>query len=243
MIDASKGFVKDGNKNRLRAQDIHKIVDAFTKEIEIEKFSRMVPISEIRKNDFNLNIPRYIDSSEPEDLQDIAAHLMGGIPESDVDALGVYWRVLPELRKALFGPGPRPGACAPKVEAAGVKPAILEHEDFSRFSATVVEAFEGWLQQQSERLKGLSAEDHPKEVIGVIAEDLLARFANVPILDPYDIYQHLMTYWEDVMYDDASLIVQDGWKAGGALRELHRNSEGKFTETPDLTYRQEAAEG
>ena len=234
MVDASKGFVKDGNKNRLRAQDIHKIVDAFTKEIEIEKFSRMVPISEIKKNEFNLNIPRYIDSSEPEDLQDIAAHLMGGIPERDVDALGAYWRVLPELRKALFGPGPRPGACAPKVEAAGVKPAILEHEDFSRFSATVVEAFEGWLQQQSERLKGLSAEDHLKEVIGVIAEDLLARFANVPILDPYDIYQHLMTYWEDVMYDDVSLIVQDGWEAGGALRELHRNSEGKFTETPDL---------
>ena len=234
MIDASKGFVKDGNKNRLRAQNIHKIVDAFTKEIEIEKFSRMVPISEIAKNDFNLNIPRYIDSSEPEDLQDIAAHLMGGIPERDVDALGAYWHVLPELRKALFGPGPRPGACAPKVEAAGVKPAILEHEDFDRFSATVVEAFEGWRLQQSERLRGLSAEDHPKKVISIIAEDLLARFATIPILDPYDIYQHLMGYWEDVMYDDASLIVRDGWKAGGTLRELHKNSEGKFTETPDL---------
>ncbi len=114
MIDASKGFVKDGPKNRLRAQDIHKIVDAFTKQIEIEKFSRIVPISEIAKNDFNLNIPRYIDSSEPEDLQDIAAHLMGGIPERDVDALHAYWSVLPELRRALFGPGPRPGACCAK---------------------------------------------------------------------------------------------------------------------------------
>ena len=109
MIDASKGFVKDGNKNRLRAQDIHKIVDAFTKEIEIEKFSRMVPIAEIKKNDFNLNIPRYIDSSEPEDLQDIAAHLMGGIPERDVDALGAYWRVLPELAEGAFRPWPPAG--------------------------------------------------------------------------------------------------------------------------------------
>ncbi len=80
MIDASKGFVKDGNKNRLRAQDIHKIVDAFTRQLAIDKYSRMVPLAEIEKNDFNLNIPRYIDSSEPEDLQDIEAHLKGGIP-------------------------------------------------------------------------------------------------------------------------------------------------------------------
>ncbi|ADP72044.1 type I restriction-modification system, M subunit [Rhodomicrobium vannielii ATCC 17100] len=234
MIDASKGFVKDGNKNRLRAQDIHKIVDAFTKQIEIEKFSRLVPLSEIVKNDFNLNIPRYIDSSEPEDLQDIAAHLLGGIPERDVDALSSYWGVLPDLRRELFGPGPRPGACAPKVEASGVKPAILEHKDFGRFSATVLEAFASWRRQHAERLKGLSAEDHPKQVIEVIAEDLLARFATIPILDAYDIYQHLMSFWEETMHDDASLIVQDRWEAGRTLRELHKNSEGKFTETPDL---------
>ena len=75
MTDASKGFVKDGNKNRLRAQDLHKIVDAFTKELTIERYSRMVPLAEITKHDFNLNIPRYIDSSDPEDLQDIEAHL------------------------------------------------------------------------------------------------------------------------------------------------------------------------
>jgi type I restriction enzyme M protein len=234
MIDASKGFVKDGNKNRLRPQDIHKTVDAFTKQIEIEKFARMVPISEIAKNDFNLNIPRYIDSSEPEDLQDIAAHLLGGIPERDLDALSAYWSVLPDLRRELFGPGPRPGACSPKVEASGVKPAILEHKDFGRFSATVLETFASWRRRHAERLKGLSAEDHPKQVIEQIAEDLLARFATIPILDAYDIYQHLMSYWEEAMYDDASLIVQDGWEAGRTLRELHKNSEGKFTETTDL---------
>jgi len=235
MIDASKGFVKDGNKNRLRAQEIHKIVDAFTKQVEIEKFSRMVPISEIEKNEFNLNIPRYIDSSEPEDLQDIAAHLLGGIPERDVDALSSYWGVLPDLRQELFGPGPRPGACSPKVEAVGVKPAILEHKDFGCFSATALEAFTSWRRHHAERLKGLGASDHPKKVIELIAEDLLARFVNVPILGAYDVYQHLMSYWEETMYDDASLIVQDGWEAGRVLRELHKNSEGKFTETPDLT--------
>jgi type I restriction enzyme M protein len=81
MIDASKGFIKDGNKNRLRAQDMHRIVDTFHRQLEQPRYSRMVPLAEIEANDFNLNLPRYIDSSEPEDLQDIEAHLKGGIPE------------------------------------------------------------------------------------------------------------------------------------------------------------------
>ena len=93
MIDASKGFLKDGNKNHLRAQDIHKIVDVFNKQVEQEGYSRMVPVSEIADpaNDYNLNIPRYIDASEPEDLHDLDAHLNGGIPDRDIDALGDYW--------------------------------------------------------------------------------------------------------------------------------------------------------
>jgi type I restriction enzyme M protein len=105
MIDASKGFMKDGPKNRLRSQDIHKIVDVFNKQTEIERYSRMVPTSEIAdpKNDFNLNIPRYIDSSEPEDLQDLHAHLHGGIPERDIDALSPYWEAFPQLRSQLLG--------------------------------------------------------------------------------------------------------------------------------------------
>ena len=108
MIDASKGFIKDGNKNRLRAQDIHKIVDAFNHEQEIPRFSRMVPLSEIAANDFNLNIPRYIDSSDSEDLHDLSGHLAGGIPNRDIDALSAYWKIFPTLRKDLFEPA-RPG--------------------------------------------------------------------------------------------------------------------------------------
>jgi type I restriction enzyme M protein len=104
MIDASKGFIKDGNKNRLRAQDIHKIVDIFNNQTELDKYARLIPISEISdsKNDFNLNIPRYIDSSEPEDLQDISAHLNGGIPDYDIEALDAFWRAMPNLRSSLF---------------------------------------------------------------------------------------------------------------------------------------------
>ncbi|MGB8986908.1 MAG: type I restriction-modification system subunit M, partial [Candidatus Sulfotelmatobacter sp.] len=98
MIDASGGFMKDGPKNRLRAQDIHKIVDAFTKRLEIPKFSRTVSVEEIEKNDFNLNLPRYIDSQVPEDLQDIEGHLKGGVPAVDVEALQRYWAICPALK-------------------------------------------------------------------------------------------------------------------------------------------------
>ncbi len=114
MIDASKGFIKDGNKNRLRAQDIHKIVDTFTRQLEIKRYSRMVSLAEISdpKNDYNLNLPRYIDSSEPEDLQDIDGHLNGGIPERDIDALERYWQVIPAVRATLFKKADRPGSTA-----------------------------------------------------------------------------------------------------------------------------------
>lgn len=121
MIDASKGFIKDGNKNRLREQDIRKIVDCFNGLIEIPKYSRMIPYSEIEANEFNLNIPRYIDSSEPEDLQDISAHLSGGIPRTDIDALESYWMVFPSLRTELFKDNDRDGYMELKVSKDNIR--------------------------------------------------------------------------------------------------------------------------
>jgi type I restriction enzyme M protein len=235
MIDASKGFVKDGNKNRLRSQDIHKIVDAFTKQAQIDKYSRMVPLAEIEKNDFNLNIPRYIDASEPEDLQDIEAHLKGGIPVRDVDALEDFWQVVPAVRHDIFAPGERPGYLTPMVEAAEVKPAILNHAEFAAYADTVTEVFDAWRAAHIDRLRGIDIGDKPKDLIHVISEDLLDRFKPVPLIDGYDVYQHLMTYWSEVMQDDVYVLVQDGWKAGRVIRELVKNAEGKFTETPDIT--------
>src|SRR6202008_3987808 len=120
IIDASKGFMKDGPKNRLRDQDIHKIVDVFNKRLEVPKYSRMVPVEEIEKNEFNLNLPRYIDSQKPEDLQDIEGHLKGGIPVADVDALERYWTVCPQLRHALFKDN-RPGYVDLAVEKSAIK--------------------------------------------------------------------------------------------------------------------------
>ena len=108
MIDASRGFVKDGPKNRLRSMDIHRIVDVFNKRLDVPKYARMVSVAEIEQNEFNLNLPRYIDSQTPEDRQDIAGHLQGGIPASDVDALERCWAVFPELRHSLFKEN-RPG--------------------------------------------------------------------------------------------------------------------------------------
>jgi type I restriction enzyme M protein len=235
MIDASKGFVKDGNKNRLRAQDLHKIVDAFTKQLTIDGYSRMVPLAEIEKHDFNLNIPRYIDSSEPEDLQDIEAHLKGGTPLRDLEALSSYWAVLPSVRGELFGPGDRPGYASPKVEPSAVKPAILNHAEFEAFSKRVNDVFSGWRAVHLDRLKGITVGDKPKVLIEEISEELLARFAKVPLIDKYDVYQHLMTYWAETMQDDVYIVAQEGWAAARQIRELAKNAEGKFTETPDIT--------
>lgn len=235
MIDASKGFVKDGNKNRLRSQDLHKIVDVFNKQIEIERYARMVPRAEIEANDFNLSIPRYIDSTEPEDLQDIEAHLKGGIPEQDIDALRDYWDVMPSLRGILFGPGDRPNYNAPKVEAGQVKAAIHEHNEFKSYADKVTAVFDDWRAAHVETLKDLAVGASPKVLIEELSEDLLNRFGNIELIDKYDVYQHIMTYWHDVMQDDVYLIAQEGWESGRQIRELVKNSDGKFSETPDLT--------
>lgn len=214
MIDASKGFVKDGNKNRLRHQDYHKIVDVFNKQLEVPKYSRMVSVAEVEANEYNLNIPRYIDSSEPEDLQDIEAHLHGGIPNADVESMSAYWQVFHTLQKQLFDIGERAGYSAMKVGAAEVKPTIFAHTEFVSYTQSVSTLFQGWKANNIAQLKGISQESHPKQLIEQLSEDLLHTFDTVKLIDQYDVYQHLMSYWSDIMQDDAYLITADGWKAG-----------------------------
>jgi type I restriction enzyme M protein len=213
MIDASKGFVKDGNKNRLRHQDIHKIVDVFNKQLEIPKFSRMVGVAEIEANDYNLNIPRYIDSSEAEDLQDIAAHLKGGIPNADVDALDKYWSVLSGLKCVLFQPG-RQDYSQLSIVHSQLKPTIFAHPEFVSYTQSVSTLFQQWRANNIARLKGISQDTHPKPLIDLLSEDLLQTFNEVKLIDKYDVYQHLMSYWSDIMQDDTYLIAADGWQAG-----------------------------
>jgi len=236
MIDASKGFIKDGNKNRLRAQDIHKIVDVFNRQVELPRYSRMVPVSEIASpaNDYNLNLPRYIDSSEPEDLHDLDAHLNGGIPNRDIDALDAYWKVFPSLRAALFKENGRPGYSDAHVETNEVKPTILACPEFTKFSAQIKEVMNEWCEAHKPMLKALKVNDLPREVINPLSEDLFARFTNQPLLDGYDIYQRLMDYWAETMQDDVYLIAGDGWIEAAKPRGVVEDKERKIKETPDL---------
>src|SRR6266700_1497378 len=217
MIDASKGFVKDGNKNQLRHQDIHKIVDVFNTQIELPKYSCMVSVAEIAANDYNLNIPRYIDSSEAEDMHDIEAHLLGGIPNRDIDALDVYWQVFPTLKQQLFAAGPRTGYSQLRVDIAQIKPAIFTHPEFVAYTRTVTALFEQWQTSSTPCLKSLGVGSHPKQLIEALSEDLLRIFAEARLIDTYDVYQRLMSYWTDTMQDDVYMIALDGWKANSDL--------------------------
>lgn len=212
MMDASKGFMKDGNKNRLREQDIHKIVDAFNLQSEIDKFSRLVPYSEIEKNEYNLNIPRYIDTQEQEDIQDLNAHLNGGIPQKDIDALHEYWMVYPNLRKDLFTPI-REGYAKLNVEKSEIKSTIFEHPDFIQYNQELSGFFEAFKAENHPKMNAISIDTKPKEFIKEISEDILKRYSNKALIGAYDVYQHLLDYWNETMKDDVYLIVEDGWEA------------------------------
>jgi type I restriction enzyme M protein len=235
MIDASKGFMKDGPKNRLRSQDIHKIVDVFTKQTEIDRYARMVPLAEIAdpRNDYNLNIPRYIDSSEPEDLQDLHAHLHGGIPERDLDALGGYWDAFPSLRATLFSPN-RPGYSDLVVEVGKVQQTVLDSGEFGKFATDVRGRVDDWFSAHRPLLQGINEQTVPKELVAQISEDLLARFNDTPLLDEYDVYEQLMTYWHTAMHDDVVLIMHEGWMDAAMPRKTIEDKERKLSETPDL---------
>jgi len=225
MIDASQGFMKDGPKNRLRSQDIHKIVDTFNRQQEIPKYSRMVSLEEIEKNEFNLNLPRYIDSQEPEDLQDIAGHLKGGIPRADVDAQERYWAICPHLRQTLFKQN-RPGYLDLAVEKAAIKPTIYEHPEFTAFTASMNAHFKAWRDKAAAKLKGLTGGFHPKQLIAELSEDLLGHYTGKPLIDNYAVYQHLLDYWAETMQDDCYLITADGWKAE-PYRIIEKDKKGK----------------
>ncbi|MFD1316176.1 type I restriction-modification system subunit M [Namhaeicola litoreus] len=213
MIDAGKGFVKDGNKNRLREQDIHRIADVFNNQEQIPGFSKMVSLTDIEANEFNLNIPRYIESQEAEDIQDIEAHLLGDIPNADINALQRFWEVYPTIKKALFLPSTRDNYSTLKVSKEEIKSTIFEHPEFVAFSAQMDSLFNQWKTETTTTLKGLTQGFNPKELIHDLSEKLLAQYNDKALIDKYDMYQHLMTYWFEIVQDDCYLIAQDGWKA------------------------------
>jgi type I restriction enzyme M protein len=235
MVDASKGFVQDGNKNRLRSQDIHKIVDTFNKQLEIDRYSRMVPMSEIadEKNNYNLNIPRYIDSSEPEDVQDLSAHLQGGIPDRDLDALCEYWEPFPQLRSTLFKPS-RQGYSDLAIGVGEVRQLILDAPGIRKLHEEATGIVGDWFAAWRPRLTRITADTKPAELITAMSEDFLERFRPVPLIDEYYAYQQFMTYWHDVMHDDIFLVMNGGWLDAAKPRRAIADKERKLAEEPDL---------
>jgi len=212
MIDAGKGYIKDGNKNRLREQDIRKITDVFNAQKEIAGYSRMVSVAEIEENEYNLNIPRYIDSIDTEDIQDIEAHLKGGIPNRDIEALAEYWEVYPTLKDSLFKEFTSKHSQL-TIHHSQLKDEIFSYPEFVTFSTEMDRLFDAWKTESTDYLKSLSTGNKPKEVIYQLSENLLQQYSDKALIDKYDIYQHMMTYWNETTQDDCYIISSDGWKA------------------------------
>ena len=230
MIDASKGFIKDGAKNRLREQDIQKAMDVFHDYQEIPGYSRMVPLAEIDDNDYNLNLPRYIDSSDGEVRQDLFAHLNGGIPDADLQELGDYWHVFPQLRSQLFSPSVHAGYSVLSIPSGKIRSFILESAEFQKFRAAVEDRLSHWMQQSRELMMELHEGMHAKEFIRTLGDSLRALFHDMLLVDEYDVYQRLMDYWEEPMRDDVYLIAAEGWVfKTSSLTKTDRKGKEKIT--------------
>lgn len=213
MIDASRDFIKDGNKNRLRERDVYKITTAFNQRLELPKYSRFVPNSEIKdKNAYNLNIPRYIDSAVAEDLQSIDGHLNGGIPGEDVSSLSLYWQTFPKLQSTLFAPL-RKDFYNLAVEKGTIRDTIYGESDFYAYADKVEAAFENWRTKVDCKLRTIDSTTKPKVLIADIAEQIIEEYTSVTLVDKYDAYEVLLSYWNETMSDDVYVLVQDGYKS------------------------------
>ncbi len=227
MIDAGKGFIKDGNKNRLREQDIHKMVDTFNNHIETPKYSRIIPLAEIAdpKNDYNLNIPRYIDSQEAEDIQDIEAHLLSGIPKRDIEAMEKYWTVYPSLKSELFkAVDKRQEYYQLNIENEEIKNTIFQHPEFTTFGKKMDAVYNKWETETTACTKALDKGLKPKQEIHTISENLLKHYADKQLTDKYAMYQHLMDYWAETMQDDFYELAADGWIAGNDVKRIEKKT-------------------
>ena len=221
MIDASYDFVKDGSKNRLRERDIYKIVTTFNQQITDDpKYARFVPLDEIKKkNEYNLNIPRYIDSSTPEDLQDIEAHLHGGIPAVDVESMGKYWSLFPKLKEKLFSVM-REGYYQLNIPKDDVRNTVYNDEEFSEYADRIDAAFDAWKNQVDEGLRSIDEDVDVKKYIVELAQLLIEAFEGLELVDKYDVYEVLLSYWQEVMGDDVYLVSVDGYGAAREIEEI-----------------------
>lgn len=231
IIDASKGFIKEGKNNKLRASDIKRIADTVIKRESIDKFSRVVTREEIRSNDYNLNIPRYVDSSEAAESWDIYASMFGGIPLSEIDELNDYWKAFPTLKNALFT-----DSNIPYVDVAvdDIKETIKNHSDVIKFEEAFANAFDNF----HSYLKTEWIENMTNVEIGKaenkVSEDIFNRLKNIPLIDKYEAYQLLDNEWGKIAVD-LEIIQSEGFSATKKVDPnlIIKKKDGKEQEVQD----------
>ena len=232
IIDASKGFVKDGKQNKLRACDIKKIADTVRCRKEIQGFSKKVSREEIRQNGYNLNIPRYVDSSEAAEQYDIYATMFGGIPNAEIDALQKYWEALPSLRSDLFLPHKDKPYSALKVE--DVKAAIEHNTDVKSLNTQFAEAFNGFADMLHQKLIDNVMTVHELQAQDEIASDIFHRLNHIPLVDRYAVYQALADNWQAII-SDIETIQEEGFEAVRVVETAYKlvKKDNEDVEVPD----------
>lgn len=232
IIDASKGFVKDGKQNKLRACDIKKIADTVRCRKEFQGFSKKVSREEIRQNGYNLNIPRYVDSSEAAEQYDIYATMFGGIPNAEIDALQKYWEALPSLRSDLFLPHKDKPYSALKVE--DVKAAIEHNTDVKSLNTQFAEAFNGFADMLHQKLIDNVMTVHELQAQDEIASDIFHRLNHIPLVDRYAVYQALADNWQAII-SDIETIQEEGFDAVRVVETAYKlvKKDNEDVEVPD----------
>ncbi len=220
IIDASKGFVKDGKQNKLRACDIKRIADTVRDRKDISGFSCKVSRDNIRKNGYNLNIPRYVDSSEAAVQYDIYATMFGGIPESEIDSLNKYWEALPSLRSELFQSN-EDGSPYASVKVDNIADAINANADVKSLKESFTDAFDGFEDMLHEHLiTNVMSVNEMKEQ-DAITDDMFQRLKPVALVDKYTAYQALADNWQ-IIVNDIETIQSDGIDAVRAVEQAYK---------------------
>ena len=231
IIDASKGFIKEGKNNKLRACDIKRISDVVIARETVEKFSRVVTRDEIRNNEYNLNIPRYVDSSEKAESWDIYASMFGGIPQSEIDELKDYWLAFPELREALFKVADIPYAT---LNTDNIKDTVNNHKSVIDFKNKYKLAFTDFSDYLKAELVEKAEELAISRTEETIANNIFARLADIMLIDKYEAYQILDDEWVKIAVD-LEIIQTEGFEATKKVdpNMIIKKKDGKEQEVQD----------
>lgn len=209
IIDASKGFVKEGKNNKLRASDIKRISDTVIRRESVEKYAKVVDREEIRANEYNLNIPRYVDSSESAESWDVYASMFGGIPASEIKALQEYWDAFPDLKNELFKNSESPYL---ELKTDDIKEAIKNQHDVAAFNNKFTDAFSSFNDYlKHELIDNMETLAVTKEE-NIISEDIFRRLEDIPLIDKYEAYQLLDNEWDKISID-LEIIQTEGFEA------------------------------